>query len=63
LQVLFKFYFDEPLRIHGDGSAARDYIFVEDVRKVIDIFMHADIDKVKDENSNVASEFTSSFFS
>jgi dTDP-D-glucose 4,6-dehydratase len=38
---------DEPLRIHGDGTAARDYIFVEDVCKAIDVIMHANIDKVK----------------
>ena len=46
---------NEPLRVHGDGSAARDYIFVEDVCKAIDIIMHADIDKVKGEIFNIAS--------
>jgi dTDP-glucose 4,6-dehydratase len=46
---------DEPLRIHGDGSAARDYIFVEDVCKAIDVIMHADMDRVKGEIFNVAS--------
>lgn len=46
---------DEPLRVHGDGSAARDYIFVEDVCIAIDIIMHADIDKVKGEVFNIAS--------
>lgn len=46
---------DEPLRVHGDGSAARDYIFVEDVCKAIDIIMHADIDKVMGEIFNIAS--------
>lgn len=46
---------DEPLRVHGDGSAARDYIFVEDVCKAIDILMHADGDKVHGEIFNIAS--------
>ena len=46
---------DEPLRVHGDGSASRDYIFVEDVCRAIDIIMHVDIDKVKGAVFNVAS--------
>jgi dTDP-glucose 4,6-dehydratase len=46
---------DEHLRVHGDGSASRDYIFVGDVCKAIDIVIHADIDKVKGEVFNVAT--------
>ncbi|MDP3981894.1 MAG: GDP-mannose 4,6-dehydratase, partial [Chlamydiota bacterium] len=46
---------DEPVRVHGDGKASRDYIFVEDVCKAIDIIMHADIGKIKGEVFNVAS--------
>lgn len=46
---------DEPLRVHGDGSASRDYIFVEDVCGAIDTIMHTDIKKVKGEVFNVAS--------
>lgn len=45
----------ELLRIHGDGSACRDYLFVEDVCRAIEIVMHADIEKVKGEVFNVAS--------
>ena len=45
----------EPLRVHGDGSASRDYIFVEDVCTAIDMIMHADIEKTKGEAFNVAS--------
>ncbi len=45
----------EPLRVHGDGSAARDYIFVEDVCRAIDMIIHDDIEKVKGEVFNVAS--------
>jgi dTDP-glucose 4,6-dehydratase len=46
----------EPIRVHGDGSAARDFIFVEDTCRAIDRIMHADINKVKGEVFNVASE-------
>jgi len=47
---------DEPIRVHGDGSAARDFVFVEDTCQAIDRVMHADIEKVKGEVFNVASE-------
>lgn len=46
---------NEPIRVHGDGSASRDYIFVEDVCRAIDTIMHADIDMVKGEVFNVAT--------
>jgi len=46
---------DEPIRVHGDGSASRDYIFVEDTCKVLDMIMGADIKKVKGEVFNIAS--------
>lgn len=32
----------EPLRIHGDGSAARDWLFVEDHCDALDRIIHAD---------------------
>lgn len=54
---------DEPLRVHGDGSAARDYIFVEDVCRAIDIIMHTDINKVRGEVFNVASDVHRSILS
>jgi len=47
---------DESIRVHGDGSAARDFIFVEDTCRAIDAVLHADIEKVKGEVFNVASE-------
>ena len=46
---------NEPIRLHGDGSAARDYIFVEDVCNAVDIMVHSDVEKVKGEVFNVAS--------
>jgi dTDP-glucose 4,6-dehydratase len=45
----------EPIRVHGDGSASRDYVFVEDVCRAIDIIMHADSEKVKGQVFNVAT--------
>lgn len=53
----------EPLRVHGDGSSCRDYIFVEDVCMAIDIIMHAEIEKVKGEVFNVASSVHRSILS
>jgi dTDP-glucose 4,6-dehydratase len=46
---------NENLRVHGDGSAARDYIFVEDICMALDNIMHADVKKIKGEVFNVAS--------
>jgi dTDP-glucose 4,6-dehydratase len=46
---------DEPIRVHGDGCASRDYVFVEDVCGAIDMIMHADIEKVSGEVFNVAT--------
>jgi dTDP-glucose 4,6-dehydratase len=47
---------DEKPRVHGDGCAARDFIFVEDLCKAIDLILHADLDQVKGEVFNIASE-------
>lgn len=46
---------NEPIRVHGDGSASRDYVFVEDVCRAIDMVIHADEGKVKGEVFNVAT--------
>jgi dTDP-glucose 4,6-dehydratase len=46
---------NEQIRLHGDGSAARDYIFVEDTCAAIDSIMHSDQKKVHGEVFNVAS--------
>jgi dTDP-glucose 4,6-dehydratase len=45
----------EPLTIHGDGSAARDWIFVTDTADAVDKAMTAPIDEVKGEVFNVGS--------
>jgi len=46
---------NEPIRVHGDGSPSRDFIFVEDLCSAIDAILHADLQKVKGEVFNVAS--------
>lgn len=46
---------NEPIRIHGDGSAARDFVFSEDTCRAIDMVIHSPIEEVKGEVFNVAS--------
>lgn len=45
----------EPIRLHGDGLAARDYVFVKDFCAAVDTVLHADISKVQGQIFNVAS--------
>jgi dTDP-glucose 4,6-dehydratase len=45
----------EPLTVHGDGGAARDFVFVEDVCRALDLVIHAPADHVVGEVINVAS--------
>lgn len=46
---------DEPIRLHGDGSAARDYVHAEDTCAAIDLILHAEGKLVNGEVFNVAS--------
>jgi len=46
---------DEPLRVHGDGSAARDYIFVDDLCRAVDLVVHAGEEQVVGRTFNVAT--------
>jgi dTDP-glucose 4,6-dehydratase len=46
----------EPLTVHGDGSAARDWLFVEDHCEALDRIMHADLEQVKGQVINVGTE-------
>lgn len=46
----------EPVTVHGDGSAARDWIFVEEHCDALDQLLHADIDKIRGEVINIGSE-------
>jgi dTDP-glucose 4,6-dehydratase len=45
----------EPLTVHGDGSAARDFIYVEDNCEAIDLLLHAPQEKVDGEIFNVGT--------
>lgn len=45
----------EPLTIHGDGSAARDWVYTEDTARVVDLAIHAPVEKVKGEVFNIGT--------
>ena len=45
----------EPLTIHGDGTAARDWVYAGDTAKAIDHAIHMHIDKVKGEVYNIGT--------
>ena len=45
----------EPLRVHGDGSAARDYTYVEDTCRALDCLAHCDLGRVAGEVINLGS--------
>jgi dTDP-glucose 4,6-dehydratase len=46
---------DEPLTVHGDGHASRDWLFVEDDAEAIEAVIAADVDLVAGEVFNVAT--------
>lgn len=46
----------QPVRVHGDGSASRDYLYVEDTCRALDMIMHAKDDQVRGETLNLGSE-------
>ena len=46
---------DEPLTVHGDGHASRDWVFVEDDAEAIDAVIEADVDAVAGEVVNIAT--------
>jgi dTDP-glucose 4,6-dehydratase len=46
---------DEPLTIHGDGHASRDWLYVEDDAEAIVAAIEADVDSVAGEVINVAT--------
>ena len=45
----------EPLTVHGDGSAARDWLFVQDHCEALDRILHIDREKVIGEVINLGS--------
>ncbi len=46
----------EPLTVHGDGSAARDWIFVEEHCEALDRLLHTDFDKIRGQVVNIGTE-------
>jgi dTDP-glucose 4,6-dehydratase len=46
---------DEPLTIHGDGHASRDWLYVDDDAEGIEAIIAADIDRVAGEVINLAT--------
>jgi dTDP-glucose 4,6-dehydratase len=46
---------DEPLTVHGDGHATRDWLYVEDDAEAIEAVIEADMDVVAGEVFNVAT--------
>jgi len=44
---------DEPLRVHGDGSAERDFTYVEDTCRALDLLVHCDRSTVVGEVINL----------
>jgi len=46
---------DQPLTVHGDGTASRDWLYVEDDAEAIEAVIEADLDLVAGEVINVAT--------
>jgi dTDP-glucose 4,6-dehydratase len=46
---------DEPLTVHGDGHASRDWLYVDDDAEAIEAVIAADLDAVAGEVINVAT--------
>jgi dTDP-glucose 4,6-dehydratase len=46
---------DEPIRVHGDGSAARDWIYVQDTCEAIDCVAHCEKSTVVGEVINIGT--------
>jgi dTDP-glucose 4,6-dehydratase len=46
----------EALTVHGDGSAARDWIFVEEHCEALDQLLHGDINKLRGQVVNIGTE-------
>ncbi len=53
---------DEPLTIHGDGHASRDWLFVDDDAEAVEAVIEADLEKVVGEVINVATGIDISVF-
>ncbi len=45
----------EPLTVHGDGSAKRDWIFVEEHCEALDRLLHSDLEKFRGQVINIGT--------
>ena len=45
----------EPLTIHGDGLAARDWVYAQDTATAVDLAIHAPLEKVTGEVFNIGT--------
>lgn len=45
----------EPLTIHGDGSASRDWVYTSDTLKAVDLAIHTTLNKVRGEVFNIGT--------
>ncbi|PYS46242.1 MAG: epimerase [Acidobacteria bacterium] len=50
----------EPLTVHGDGSAKRDWIFVEEHCEALDLLLHKDIDEIRGQVINIGTGYDKS---
>ena len=46
---------NEPLTVHGDGSAVRDWLFVEDTVRAVQLALRAPTDRIRGEVINVGT--------
>jgi dTDP-glucose 4,6-dehydratase len=46
---------NEPLTVHGDGSAKRDFMFVRDHCEALDRLLHADVSSIKGAVINIGT--------
>jgi dTDP-glucose 4,6-dehydratase len=54
-RLINSFLMGSPMTIHGQGMAARDYTYVDDLCRALDLIVHAPCDQVVGEVFNVAS--------
>ena len=45
----------EPLTVHGDGAAARDWLFVEEHCEALDRLLHTDVEKIRGQVINIGT--------
>lgn len=46
---------DEPLTVHGNGDASRDWLYVEDTARVVDALIKAPLDSIRGEVFNAGT--------